>query len=61
MWYLLSVMQIVVLLRPYAAWPALLYQVNNLIQNAITLEPISQPIIDYGKSKFYIADDQNDD
>ena len=40
MWYLLSVMQVFVLLRHYTAWPALVDSVLKQVLDAITLEPI---------------------
>ena len=45
-------MQVVVLLRPFTAWPALVDQVLQQTLDAITLDPFVDPIIDFGKSKF---------
>jgi len=61
MWYLLSVMQVIVLLRSFTAWPAIVDSVIGQVLDAITLDPIVEPIIDYGKSKFELADDITDD
>ena len=61
MWYLLSVMQIIVLVRSFAAWPAIVDEVIKQVLDAITLDPVVKPIIDYGKSKFELADDETDD
>ena len=61
MWYLLSIMQVIVLLRPFTAWPAMVNLVMQQVLDAITLDPVVEPILDYGKSKFDIADEKTDD
>ena len=61
MWYLLGVMQVVVLLKSYTAWPALGIKILDQIMQAITLEPIVNPILNLGKSKFEVADEYTSD
>ena len=61
MWYLLSVMQVLILLRSFTAWPALIDECLQQVLDAITLEPLVKPMLDFGKSKFELADDQSED
>ena len=42
-------------MRFYTDWPAMFMLVYKHMDNAITLKPISDPIFEYGKSKFEIA------
>lgn len=54
-------MQLVVLLRYYTSWPAIVDSIIQEVLDAITLDPIVEPIIDFGKSAFELARDENDD
>ena len=42
-------------LRFFAAWPAFMMLVLKFLDDTITLKPVTDPIFDYGKSQFEIA------
>lgn len=55
MWNLLNVMQVVTFMRFFTSWPAIVDQLLAQIFNAITLKPLVEPILQYGKSSFNIS------
>ena len=53
-WNLLNVIQVLVFLRNFTNWPAIVYQVLNQLFEAITLKPFMDPIFQYGKTTFEV-------
>ena len=51
-WYMLHVMQVLAFLRFFAPWPATIDKTLAQIYSGITLQPLTEPIFEYGKSKF---------
>ena len=57
MWNLMNIIQILAYFRLYANWPAMIdFQLNQL-ELAITLKPVSDLVMDFGKSKFQLANE----
>lgn len=54
MWSLLNALQVVAFLRYYTLWPAIIDKTLARIFEVITLKFLSDPILQYGKSKFDI-------
>ena len=55
MWNLMNVVQVLAYMRYYADWPAMMLLIYEYMDNAITLKPISNPIMEWGQSKYQIA------
>ena len=55
MWNFMNVIQVLAYLRFYSNWPAFLNMQFVQLEYAVTLKPISDPVMDLGKSKFEIA------
>ena len=49
---MLHVMQVLAFLRFFAPWPATIDKTLAQIYSGITLQPLTEPIFEYGKSKF---------
>ena len=53
----MNIIQILAYFRLYANWPAMIgFQLNQL-ELAITLKPVSDLVMDFGKSKFQLANE----
>ena len=53
----MNVVQVLAYMRFFADWPVILMLVYQKMNHAITLKPISDPIFDYGKTKFGILEE----
>ena len=53
-WNLLTVIQVLVFLRHFTNWPAIVNQVLHQMFEAITLKPFIDPILQFGKSTFEV-------
>ena len=52
MWNLMNIIQVLSYMRLYSNWPAMIdFQLNQL-ELAITMKPVSDLVMDFGKSKF---------
>ena len=48
MWNLMNVVQVLAYMRYYTNWPALMLLIYEHMDNAITLKPISDPVMEWG-------------
>ena len=51
----MNVIQVLSYMRFYAKWPAFIDVQLLQLEYAITLKPVSDLVMDYGKSKFELA------
>ena len=57
MWNLMNIIQVLSYMRLYSNWPAMIdFQLNQL-ELAITMKPVSDLVMDFGKTKFQIANE----
>ena len=47
--------QVLAYMKYYTKWPALMNEILQWIDNAITLKPITDAAFDFGKTKFEIV------
>jgi len=50
MWNLMNVIQVLAYVRFFTGWPAFMLEIFRYMDNAITLKPISDLALDYGKN-----------
>ena len=55
MWNLLNVVQVLTYMKFFTRFPALMELVFTMMEDAITLKLLTDPVFDFGKSKFQIA------
>ena len=48
----MNVIQVLAYVRFFSGWPALMLEVFKYMDDAITLKPVSDPVFEYGQTKF---------
>ena len=48
----MNVVQVLAYIRFFSGWPALMLELFKYLDDAVTLKPVSDPIFEYGQSKF---------
>ena len=48
----MNVVQVLAYIRFFSGWPALMLELFKYLDYAVTLKPVSDPIFEYGQSKF---------
>ena len=52
MWNLMNVVQVLAYVRFFTGWPAFMLEIFQYMDDAITLKPVSDPLFEYGQTKF---------
>ena len=55
MWNLLNVVQVLTYMKFFTRFPAFMEIIFTMMEDAITLKLLTDPVFDFGKSKFQIA------
>ena len=48
MWNLMNVVQVLAYIRFFSGWPAVMLEIFQYMDDAVTLKPVSDPVFEYG-------------